>query len=118
VAAVSHLTQVRRNVPRTSLQLRGTKRETTSLPTGTSGETFMRNTLFFLSLAAGLAIACASSASAAPINAAAVKEVATAASQVQPVRWRRYRRYGWGWGYTKCYREFVIGPYSCHWFPL
>jgi len=118
VAAVSHLTQVRRNVPRTSLQLRGTKRETTSLPTGTSGETFMRNTLFFLSLAAGLAIASASSASAAPINAAAVKEVATTASQIQPVRWRRYRRYGWGWGYTKCYREFVIGPYNCHWFPL
>jgi hypothetical protein len=78
----------------------------------------MRNTLLFLSLAAGLAIACASSASAAPINAAAVKEVATTASPIEPVRWRRYRRYGWGWGYTKCYREFVIGPYNCHWFPL
>ena len=79
----------------------------------------MRNTLFFVSLAAGLAIACASSASAAPINAAAVKEVVTTASQVQPVRYRRYyRRYGWGWGYTKCYREFAIGPYNCHWFPL
>ena len=58
----------------------------------------MRNTVLFLSLAAGLAIACASSASAAPINAAAVKEVATTASQVQPGRDRRYyRRYGWGW---------------------
>ena len=49
----------------------------------------MRNTVLFLSLAAGLAIACASSASAAPINAAAVKEVATTSSQVQPVRYRR-----------------------------
>jgi hypothetical protein len=77
----------------------------------------MRNTLFFLSLAAGLAIACASSASAVPISAAVVKEVAATASPLQPARWRRYRRWGW-WGHTKCYREFVIGPYSCHWFPL
>jgi hypothetical protein len=88
-----------------------------SLPAGTSGETFMRNTLFFLSLTAGLAIACASSASAVPINAAAVKEVASTTSPLQPARYRRWRRYGW-WGHTKCYREFVIGPYSCHWFPL
>jgi hypothetical protein len=79
----------------------------------------MRNILLFLSLAAGLAMACASSAGAAPINAAAAKEVMTTSSEVQPVRYRRYyRRYGWGWGYTKCYREFVIGPYNCHWFPL
>ena len=85
-----------------------------SLATGTSGETFMRNTLFFLSLAAGLAIACTSSASAVPISAAVVKEVAAIASSLQPARWRRYRRWGW-WGHTKCYREFVIGPYSCHW---
>jgi hypothetical protein len=82
----------------------------------TSGETFMRNTLFLLSLMAGLAIASASSASAAPINAAAVKQVVTTTSPLQPARYRRYRR--WGWGYTKCYREFAIGPYSCHWFPL
>jgi hypothetical protein len=78
----------------------------------------MRNTLFFLSLVAGLAIACATSANAAPINAAAVKQVVTTTSPIQPVRWRRYRRWGWGWGYTKCYREFAIGPYNCHWFPL
>ena len=77
----------------------------------------MRNTLFFLSLAAGLAIACASSGGAFPINAAAVKEVASTTSPLQPARYRRWRRYGW-WGHTKCYREFVIGPYSCHWFPL
>ena len=75
----------------------------------------MRNTLFFLGLAAGLAIACASNAGAAPINAAAVKEVAATTSPLQPARWRRWRRWG---GHTKCYREFVIGPYGCHWFPL
>src|SRR4029077_20613372 len=43
-----------------------------------------------------------------------VKEVAATASPLQPARWRSYRRWGW-WGHTKCYREFVIGPYSCHW---
>jgi hypothetical protein len=72
----------------------------------------MRNTLFFLSLAAGLAIACASSAGAVPIDAAAVKKVAATTSPLQPARWRR-----WG-GHVKCFREFVIGPYRCHWFPL
>ena len=40
----------------------------------------MRNTLFFLPMAAGLAIACTSSASAVPINGAAVKAVATSAA--------------------------------------
>jgi hypothetical protein len=57
------------------------------------------------------------SGGAVPINAAAVKEVASTTSPLQPARYRRWRRYGW-WGHTKCYREFVIGPYSCHWFPL
>jgi hypothetical protein len=33
----------------------------------------MRNTLFFLTMAAGLAIACTSSASAVPINGATVQ---------------------------------------------
>jgi hypothetical protein len=39
----------------------------------------MRNTAFFLVLAAGLAIACTSSAGAMPTNVAAVKEAAMAA---------------------------------------
>lgn len=81
--------------------------------TVTSGEIFMRNMLFLLTLTSGLAIACGSNASAVPINAAAVTEVAASASSFQPTRWRRWPR-----GHTKCYREFVIGPYSCHWFPL
>jgi len=46
----------------------------------------MRNTLFFLSLAAGLAIACASSAGAVPISAAAVKEVVATTSPLQPAQ--------------------------------
>jgi hypothetical protein len=72
----------------------------------------MRNTIFFLSLAAGLAIAWTPSANAVPIKPPAVKEVAASTSPLEPVRWRRWR------GHTKCYREFVIGPYNCHWFPL
>ena len=43
----------------------------------------MRNTLFFPSLAAGFAIAYASSAGAVPISAAAVKEVAATTSPLQ-----------------------------------
>ena len=76
----------------------------------------MRNMLYFLTIAAGLAIAftsSTSSASAVPMNVAALKEAATSSSSLEPARWRRWPR-----GHTKCYREFVIGPYSCHWFPL
>jgi hypothetical protein len=76
----------------------------------------MRNTLFFLSLAAGLAIACASSAGAVPISAAAVKEVAATTSPLQSAQYAEtWSRRG---GRIKCFREFVIGPYRCHWYPL
>ena len=77
----------------------------------------MRNTLFFLSLAAGLAIACASSAGAVPISAAAVKEVAaTTSPPLQPAQYAEtWSRHG---GRIKCFREFVIGPCRCHWYPL
>ena len=77
----------------------------------------MRNTLFFLSLAAGFAIACASSAGAVPISAAAdVKEVAATTSPLQPAQYAEtWSRRG---GRIKCFREFVIGPYRCHWYPL
>jgi hypothetical protein len=75
----------------------------------------MRNTVFFLTLAAGLAIAGTSTlkAGAMPIDGTAIKQVAASSSSLEPTRWRRWPR-----GHTKCYREFVIGPYSCHWFPL
>ena len=76
----------------------------------------MRNTLFFLSLATGLAIAYASSAGAVPISAAAVKEAAAATSPLQPAQYAETSsRRG---GRIKCFREFVIGPYRCHWYPL
>jgi hypothetical protein len=54
----------------------------------------MRNTLFFLSLAAGFAIACASSAGAVPISAAAdVKEVAATTSPLQPAQYANSRKH-------------------------
>jgi hypothetical protein len=76
----------------------------------------MRNTLLVLSLAAGLGLACASSADAVPIGATAVKEAAAATS---PLHQAQYAEYTSRRGYhVKCYREFVVGPYRCHWFPL
>ena len=76
----------------------------------------MRNALLFLSLAAGLAIACASSAGAVPISAVGVKEVAATTSPLQPAQYAEtWSRRG---GRIKCFREFVIGPYRCHWYPL
>ena len=75
----------------------------------------MRNTFFFLSLAAGFAIACAS-AGAVPISAAAMKEVAATTSPLQSAQYAEtWSRHG---GRIKCFREFVIGPYRCHWYPL
>jgi hypothetical protein len=52
---------------------------------GTPEEVLMRKRLFFLSLAAGLAIACASRAGAVPISAAAMKEAAVT-SPLQPAQ--------------------------------
>ena len=49
----------------------------------------MRNTLFFLILAAGFAITFASSAGAVPISAAAVKEVGATTSPLQPAQYVR-----------------------------
>ena len=63
----------------------------------------MRNTLFFLSLAAGFAIAYASSAGAVPISAAAAKEVAATTSPLQPAQYAEtWSRRG---GRIKCFRE-------------
>ena len=76
----------------------------------------MRNTLLLLSLAAGLGFAYVSSAGAVPIGAAGVKEAAVATSPLQQAQYAEYRtRRG---HLVKCYREFVVGPYRCHWFPL
>jgi hypothetical protein len=76
----------------------------------------MRNILLLLSLAAGLGLAGASIAGAVPIGGTAMKDSAAATSPLQPAQYAEYRtRRG---HLVKCYREFVVGPYRCHWFPL
>jgi hypothetical protein len=71
----------------------------------------MRITLSALGLAAGLGLICSQSASAYPVDAAAIQQAASAASGIEHVQYydRRTRH-----GYVKCYRDFVIGRYGCH----
>jgi hypothetical protein len=65
-------------------------------------------------LAAGVGALCPPNARAVPANAPAVRKAASAASVMQQVQYvERHTRYG----AVKCYREFVVGPYYCHWFP-
>jgi hypothetical protein len=71
----------------------------------------MQKTLLALSLAAGLGIAATATAGAAPANAPALKEAATAASPLMPAQFAEHRTRH---GVMKCYREFVVGPYRCH----
>ena len=75
----------------------------------------MRMTLTALSLAAGLGVIACQSAAALPVAPAAIQQAATAGSNVEQAQYaeRRARR-----GHVKCFREFVIGPYRCHWYPL
>ena len=76
----------------------------------------MRTMLVALSVAAGLGLVCWQSASAAPVNPAAVQPAATTAAAAEQVQNAGYRhRHG---GYAKCYHELVVGPYRCHrfWF--
>ncbi len=74
----------------------------------------MRTTLVALSVAAGIGLICCQSAGAVPTNPAAVKEAAAAASAVEQTHYIHHGRYG----FVKCYRELVFGPYRCHRFPL
>jgi len=73
----------------------------------------MHKTLAALSFAAPIGLICCQSAGAVPASAPAVMEAATATSPVQQAQYaeRRTRH-----GVVKCYRDFVIGPYRCHYF--
>ncbi|MGD0421200.1 MAG: hypothetical protein ABSA68_16730 [Xanthobacteraceae bacterium] len=73
----------------------------------------MQKTLLALSLAAGVGLVCSQSAGAVPVSATAVKEAAAATSPLQQAQYaeRRTRH-----GIVKCYRDFVVGPYRCHYF--
>ncbi len=56
-----------------------------------------------------------SGAGAVPADATAVQAAAAAVSPLQQARYaERHTRHG----IVKCYREFVVGPYRCHWYPL
>ena len=73
----------------------------------------MRTTLAALSFAAGIGLVCCQSAGAVPAAATAIKEAATAAS---PLLQAQYRERRTRHGVMKCYREFVFGPYRCHYY--
>jgi hypothetical protein len=70
----------------------------------------MRTTFAVLAFAAGLGVVICQSAVAMPINAGAIQQ-ATATSTVQQAQYAERRRRG---TLTKCYREFVVGNYTCH----
>jgi hypothetical protein len=83
---------------------------------GLTKEEFMRTQLIPLGLAVGLSAAFVANAGAVPAGATSVKEAAAASSPLQKAQYAEYRtRRG---HLVKCYRDFVIGPYRCHWFPL
>jgi len=74
----------------------------------------MRKTLAALTVAAGIGLVCCQSASAAPASGTAVQAAAAATSPLQQAQYaeRRTRH-----GIVKCYRDLVIGPYRCHYYP-
>jgi hypothetical protein len=76
----------------------------------------MRKVLIPLGLAAGLSLAFGANAGAVPVDATRVHEATAVSSPLQQVQYSEHRtRHG---HVVKCYRELVIGPYRCHWFPL
>jgi hypothetical protein len=73
----------------------------------------MRTLLAALGLVAGLGLICSQSASAYPVDAATIQQAATAASGIEHTQfYERHTRHG----VVKCYRNFVIGRYACHWY--
>ena len=73
----------------------------------------MRTTLTALCVAGVLALPCAQAANAAPADASALAAASNAAS---PLRQAQFAERPTRHGVVKCYREFVIGPYRCHYF--
>lgn len=74
-------------------------------------EELMRMTIAALSIASALCLVCDQSASAFPVNTAAIKEAVTASSAVQQAQYyERHTRHR----IIKCYRVLIFGPYVCH----
>ena len=73
----------------------------------------MQKTLAAIGLGAGIGLLFCQAAGAVPVGAAAVGKAATGASSLQLAQYaERPARHG----IVKCYREFVVGPYRCHYF--
>jgi predicted outer membrane protein len=73
----------------------------------------MRMTLTALCVAGVLALPCAQAANAVPVDPAALATASDAASPLQQAQFSERPTHR---GVVKCYREFVIGPYRCHYF--
>jgi hypothetical protein len=73
-------------------------------------EEHMRTILTAMLVAIGIGLLGASGGSAAPADGASLDRAVSAASLVSDIRY--YRHYG-RLCYSKCYREFVIGPRVC-----
>lgn len=74
----------------------------------------MRTTLAVMTFAAGIGLICCQSAGATPASGTAVQDAAIAVSALQQAQYteRKTRR-----GIVKCYRDLIIGPYRCHYYP-
>ena len=70
----------------------------------------MRTLLIAMLVTAGLGWSGTSGLSAAPAAGAVIDQTATSASPFTSARYVRYRGRAC---YTKCYREFVVGPRVC-----
>lgn len=73
----------------------------------------MQKTLAALLLAAGIGVLSCQSAGAVPGSAKGGNQAATTAS---PLQLAQYDEYPTRRGMVKCYRDFVVGPYRCHYF--
>jgi hypothetical protein len=70
----------------------------------------MRATSIALTVASAILVVSSQSAGAVPVAAAAMKEVASAASTLQQAQFYGHRTRH---HVVKCYRQFVVGPYVC-----
>ena len=73
----------------------------------------MHKILLALGLAAGVGLALNQSAAAVPANAPALKEAMATGPTILKVQYDEHRTRR---GMMKCYRDFVVGPYRCHYF--
>lgn len=73
----------------------------------------MRTTSAALCLAAAIGLICCQSAGAVPAASAAT---AAAAATISPLQQAQYREHRTRHGIVKCYRDFVIGQYRCHYY--